>query len=186
MATPGPGSDAVDLLMREHRLVEQLFLQLDAAAAAGDDPDQRELADRILAELSAHAAIEEQVLYPAARQVPEAAELVDRSVTEHKELETVLAGLDGTDPDDAGFTEGFGRARDMVASHVEEEERELLPLLRRSLPEEELLALRDRLVEARADAPRRPRPAGPVAAVADTASSLIDKAKDAIRGLGPD
>lgn len=52
-------ADAIDLLMREHRLAEQLFLQIDAAMAAGDEAEQRQLAERILTELSTHAAIEE-------------------------------------------------------------------------------------------------------------------------------
>ncbi|MDP8938231.1 MAG: hemerythrin domain-containing protein [Actinomycetota bacterium] len=181
-----PAADAVSLLMREHRLAEQLFLQLDAAVEAGDQDDQRELADRILTELSAHAAIEEEVLYPAARAVPDAAGAVDRSLAEHKELETVLARLEGTDPGDARFAEGFRQAREMVDHHVAEEEGELFPVLRRSLADDELASLRDRLVEARSAAPTRPRPSTPVAAVADAATSLIDKAKGAIRSLGPD
>jgi len=184
MANPAPGADAVDLLMRDHRLVEQLFLQLDAAMAAGDDADQRELADRIVTELSKHAAVEEEeVLYPAARRVDDTAGLVDRSVAEHEELEALLAGLDGTDPDDPEFAEGFGRARDLVTTHVAEEESELLPALRRSLSYEDLVTLRDRLVDARAGAPDRPRRATRVTVVAEAAGSLIAKAKDAIRGL---
>ena len=178
-----PGIDAVDLLMRDHRLVEQLFLQLDAALAAGDHANQRELADRILTELSVHAAVEEEVLYPAARQLPDVAGMVDRSLAEHKTLETLLAGLDGRDPGDTGFEEGFHQARDLVAEHVGEEEGELFPALRRSMSGDELAALADRLADARAGAPDRPRPANPVAAAADAASSLLDRAKDAIRNL---
>jgi len=184
--TAGRGTDAVDHLMREHRAAEQLFLQLDAALAAGDEADQRELAERLLAELSVHAAVEEEVLYPAARDVPDAAGVVDRSVAEHKELEALLAGLEGTGPGDAGFGEGFRRAGDLFARHVAEEEGELFPVLRRDLSEDELTRLRDALADARRTAPTRPRPSAPVAAVADAAASLIDKAKDAIRSLGPD
>lgn len=179
-------ADAVDLLMREHRLAEQLFLQIDAAMATGDDGEQRQLAERILTELSTHAAIEEEVLYPAARRIPDLAATVDRSEAEHKELETVLARLDGRNPGDTGFQDGFRRARDLVAQHVAEEEGELLPSLRRSLSGDELVTLRDRLTEARRSAPARPRPPAPVAAVAEAAASLIDKAKDAIRSRGSD
>lgn len=184
MATDG-AADAVDLVMREHRLVEQLFLQIDAAMAAGDDADQRELADRILTELSVHAAMEEEVLYPAARHMPEAAAMVDRSLAEHKGLEALLAGLDGKDPGDAAFADGFPRARDLVTHHMAEEEAELLPALRRSMSEDELVALRDRLVEARRTASSRPH-SSPAAVVAEAAASLIDKAKDVIRNRGSD
>lgn len=178
-----PGGDAVDLLMREHRLVEQLFLQLDAAVAAGDEADQRELADRLIEELTAHAAIEEEVLYPAARQVPEAAAMVDESVAEHAELKGLLARLDGKDPGDDDFVEGFGRARDLFTSHVGEEEGDLFPKLRDFFDEHKLVTLRNNLAMARKTAPTSPASATPVAAVADAASSLLDKAKDAIRHI---
>ncbi len=181
-----PGGDATVLLMREHRLVDQLFLQLDAAVAAGDDADQRELADRVLTQLSVHAAIEEEVLYPAARAVPDVAAMVDRSLAQHKELEALLADLDGTGPARPGFAEGFRRARDLVVHHVGEEEGELFPALRRSLSPDELASLGDRLIEARATAPTRARRSTPVTAVTEAAASLIDRAKEAIRSLGSD
>ena len=177
------GTNAVDVLMRDHRLVEQLFLQLDAALAGHDHAEQRELADQILTALSVHTAIEEEVLYPAARGVPDAAGLVDRSLADHEELEALLAGLDGRQPGDPGFEEGFRRAGDLVAEHVGEEEGELFPTLRRSMPDDELVALGDRLAEVRAAVPGRPRRASPVAAVADAASSIVDKARDAFRSI---
>lgn len=178
-----PGGDAVDLLMREHRLVEQLFLQLDAAVAAGDEDDQREMADRIVTELTVHAAIEEEVLYPAARKVADTAGLVDGSEAEHAELKALLTRLDGRDPGDAGFAEGFGQAREMVSHHVGEEEAELFPKLRDALAAYELEVLRTRLIEARQTAPTSPPAAGPVAAVTDAAGSLLEKAKEAIRHI---
>ena len=176
-----PGADAVDLLMREHRLVEQLFLQLDAAVEAGNEADQREVADRIVSELTAHAAIEEEVLYPAARKVAELAGLVDESEAEHAEVKALLAGLAGKDPGDTGFVEGFAKARELVSHHVDEEEAELFPKLREATAPYELEVLRSRLVEAREKAPTSPRSGNPVAAVADAAGSLIDRARGAFR-----
>ena len=178
-----PGGDAVDLLMREHRLVEQLFLQLDSAVEAGDEAGQREVADRIVAELTAHAAIEEEVLYPAARKVADLAGLVDESEAEHAELKTLLAGLAGKDPGDDAFVEGFAKARDLLSHHVDDEEAELFPKLRKAVAPYELEVLRTRLEEARSTAPTSPPAANPVAAVADAASSLFDRAKDAIRHI---
>ncbi len=123
------------------------------------------------------------MLYPAARGVPEAAGLVDRSLAEDEEIEALLAGLERRQPGDAGFEEGFGQARDLLARHVGEEEGELFPTLRRSMSDDDLVALGDRLAEARAGAPGRPRPARPVAAVADAAASIVDKARDAFRSI---
>ncbi|MGK2948431.1 MAG: hemerythrin domain-containing protein, partial [Acidimicrobiales bacterium] len=63
--------DAITLLKTDHKAVEQLFKRFEKA---GDRAfvEKRELVDRIIEELSKHAAIEEQLFYPVVRAtVPE-------------------------------------------------------------------------------------------------------------------
>ena len=63
--------DAITLLRNDHKTVEQLFKRFEKA---GDRAyvEKRQIVDRIIEELSVHAAIEEQVFYPVARAtVPE-------------------------------------------------------------------------------------------------------------------
>ena len=58
--------DAITLLRNDHKTVEQLFKRFEQA---GDRAhvEKRQIVDRIIEELSVHAAIEEQVFYPVAR-----------------------------------------------------------------------------------------------------------------------
>ena len=54
--------DVIDLLLRDHRLIDGLAEQLDAA----DDPAEiRRLFMRIVEELTAHEAAEQEVVFPA-------------------------------------------------------------------------------------------------------------------------
>jgi len=56
--------DAITLLKQDHKTVEQLFKQFEKASQPAQ---QRNLAKRVIEELSVHAAIEEMVFYPAVR-----------------------------------------------------------------------------------------------------------------------
>ena len=58
--------DAIALLKADHREVERLFKAFEKAGSAAHK-SKRKLVDQMIAELSRHAAIEEEVLYPAAR-----------------------------------------------------------------------------------------------------------------------
>ena len=61
--------DAITLLKQDHKTVEKLFKQFEKTTAPAE---QRKLAQRIVKELSVHAAIEEMVFYPAVRaRVPQ-------------------------------------------------------------------------------------------------------------------
>ena len=77
--------DAIELLTRDHRHVEELFGQF----RSGSDEERRASAEGIIRELSIHAAIEEELFYPAVRkQMPACRALVEAG-----------ADLNLTDPD---------------------------------------------------------------------------------------
>jgi hemerythrin superfamily protein len=58
--------DAIELLKHDHRMVEQLFRDYDAAAS---DRQRRGVVEIAIRELSKHAALEELTVYPFARQL---------------------------------------------------------------------------------------------------------------------
>ena len=90
--------DAITLLRDDHKTVEQLFKRFEKA---GDRAyvEKRQIVDRIIEELSIHAAIEEQVFYPVARAtVPDTEDIALESLEEHHIVKWVLSELDGMDP----------------------------------------------------------------------------------------
>lgn len=182
----GARLDAVELLIADHRTVEQLFQQLELASKTSAVENQRDLAQRLVRDLSVHAAAEEQVLYPALRRsLDDGERLADEGIAEHGELRQLLADLDGAQPHDDRFFPGFRRVMEIVRAHAAEEETTVLPRLREALGQEQLYELAEALSNAKRLAPTRPHPHAPARPpgniVVGAAASLADRTRDVIR-----
>ena len=137
----------------------------------------------MIEELSVHAAIEEQVLYPAARgAVPDATDEVLEALEEHHVVKWTLSELDGMDPGDERFTAKVTVLIDLVRHHVKEEEGELFPELRAAMKRKELEELADALEAAKKAAPTRPHPRAPDTPpgniVAGMAAGAVDRVEE--------
>lgn len=130
---PAGANDALALLEADHRAVEKLF---EAFKKAGDDDLEAKaaLAQRACEELTMHAIIEEELLYPAAQEaLPDDDKLdVDEAYVEHFLVKTLIAKFMTLKAGDKGFDATFKVMSEMVQHHVEEEEEELFPELRRT------------------------------------------------------
>lgn len=153
--------DAITLLKNDHRAMEQLFKRFENA---GDRAfvQKRDIVDRIIEELSVHAAIEEQVFYPATRAlVPEVEDIALESLEEHHLVKVVLSELEKMDPADERFDAKVTVLIENVRHHVEEEESDYFPKVREALGRNDLADMGDTMEAARATAPTRPHPALP-------------------------
>ena len=182
-ATP----DAVAVLKADHRAVEKLFRQFERTGD-GAHKTRRKLVDQMITELSVHAAIEEEVLYPAARQeIPDALDNVLEALEEHHVVKWELSELDGLDPRDERFDAKVAVMAENVRHHVEEEERELFPILRQHLGRKRLVELGGLLTEARRGAPTRPHPRSPDTPPANllpnAVAGAVDKARDLVGSI---
>ncbi|GHJ91397.1 hemerythrin [Streptomyces sp. NE5-10] len=147
--------DGIVLLRDDHKTVEKLFKEFERA---GDDTARkREIADEVIRELTVHAWIEERVFYPAAREAaPETTDHILESVEEHHAVAWMLSELEGFDPADERFDAKMTVLMENVRHHVEEEEKDWFPDVRKAMGRNRLLELGDRMEEARKDAPRSP------------------------------
>lgn len=132
--------DLIDVLVAEHRVVEQLFAEIETTT---DDPRRRrDIVDVVIAELTRHSAAEERYLYPTTREHLSAGEdLAKHELAEHAEAAELISRikpLDATDPDlDPLITRLMADMR----HHVQEEETELFPRLRQACSRESLRRL---------------------------------------------
>ena len=132
-ATDSASEDALTLLVADHRAVEKLFKAFERAA--DDDLEAKAaLAQRACEELSIHTMIEEELLYPAAQEaLPDSDKVdVEEAYIEHFLVKTLIAKFETMKAGDKGFDATFKVMSEMVGHHVEEEEEELFPELRRS------------------------------------------------------
>lgn len=134
-ATPQRSSDAprdaIALLKQDHRTVEALFDQFEDA----EEHEQSQLAERICNMLTVHAQIEEEILYPAAKQAfedEEEEDLVHEAAVEHQSAKDLIAKIEGMTPDDALFEATVKVLGEYVKHHVKEEENELFAALKKT------------------------------------------------------
>jgi hemerythrin superfamily protein len=179
--------DAITLLKDDHRTVEQLFKRFEQAGERAH-VQKRQIVDRIIEELSVHAAIEEQVFYPVARAaVPVTEQIVLESLEEHHIVKWLLSELADMDPAHERFDAKVTVLIENVRHHVEEEEGEFFPKVREQLGRNELADLGETMADAKKSAPTRPHPrmpdAGPANAVAGAITGVVDRVGDNLSGI---
>src|SRR3954471_21061970 len=120
--------DIIGLLTNDHAEVNQLFGRFSQSP----NPDTKdELGKEIVHELSIHAAVEEQFVYPLVRKkVDGGDDLVDHAIEEHQEVKQLLADIEKLEPGKAEFSNKMEKVISSVREHVSEEEGEVFPQLR--------------------------------------------------------
>jgi hemerythrin superfamily protein len=152
--------DAIVLLKDDHKTVEKLFKKFEKAADRAYKT-KRKLVDQMITELTTHTYIEEQVFYPAAREsVPETTDHILESIEEHHVVVWMLSELSGMDPTDERFDAKVTVLIENVRHHVEEEEEEWFPQVRKSMGRKALKELGERLATAKTEAPSDPLKVG--------------------------
>jgi hemerythrin superfamily protein len=145
---------ATDLLKKQHRMVEKLFKQVEKT----DDPRRRrQLMDEIVDALKLHTQIEEEVFYPAVRELgtSKAEEMIDEAFEEHHVVDLVLAELPEVDPEDERFEAKMTVLSELVQHHVEEEEKEMFQLAEKKLGAERIRELGQQMEQMAGAAQRR-------------------------------
>ncbi|HEX2030702.1 MAG TPA: hemerythrin domain-containing protein [Actinomycetota bacterium] len=180
-----PEGDVLELLVEDHAAVEALFARFERRAAEVPNPNLDVVRD-ITRELSVHAAVEEQVLYPLMREaLPGGGELADHGIEEHQEIKERLAAIEALDPADEAWAREVMALIADVRHHVREEEDEQFPRLRAAVPSDRLTELARTVDRAKAVAPTRPHPRAPSTPPANRVvgpvAGLIDRVRDGAR-----
>jgi hypothetical protein len=180
--------DVIALIKADHDAVDRLFRRYKGLSERSIK-SRRNVADRVIKELSVHAVIEEDVLYPVARTtVPRGDQLVKEALREHRSLKKALAALDRCPPDDQAFDHLMADIEKEVRHHVKEEEGPggILSQLRKHAPPEQLRRMAKLTRQAKQAAPTRPHPNAPDTPpgniVVGAVTGMIDKAKDKLAG----
>jgi hemerythrin superfamily protein len=142
-------------------------------------------------ELVRHAVAEEMHLYPAVRRhVPDGDTIADKELSDHAEVERVLAELEKADTADGNFTTLIHRLIGDVSEHVRDEENNLFPQLAKHASPEDLLRLGEQVQSAKEKAPTRPHPSAPdrppLNKILAPGAGLVDRIRDHLSGRGKD
>ncbi len=170
------GRNVVDVLTGQHRELLQLCDRLTA------EPDDQRVLDVVIATLSRHLSAEEQYLYPAVRAVlPDGVALAERELAQDHGLLVTMQQLA------RGAATRIELITELIAAtrrHVEADAADLLPLLNRLAPVEDLIRVGNRIELAEEAAPTRPHPGTtsvpPWNKIVDPAVAVVDKVRDAL------
>lgn len=189
--------DALSLLREDHRQVEKLFGRFEETTSRAHKT-RNDLVAKMIRELSAHAAIEEQFFYPMLRKaVSELDDMVLEALEEHHIVKWTLSELQGMDAADERFGAKVSVLMESVRHHVKEEERELFPAVKSAVSRDSLQEMGRILEDAKQTAPTRPHPRtpdeppgnlvlGPLAAIGDRAQDVARSLLDRVLGDGQD
>ena len=137
--------DAIKLLKQQHREVEKLFEQFEKA---GDKASKTktQLCQKIADALAVHATIEERIFYPATKDA-RTEDLLHEAVEEHLSAKRIIADLVEQEPEDEELKAKMSVLKEQIQHHVEEEEKELFPKVKKLLDAERLEDLGDEMME---------------------------------------
>ena len=179
--------NAIDVIKSDHQTVERLFGSFESASGA---EEKGRIARDVVRELSMHASLEEQMLYPTVRvRVPNGNPLADTAIAEHQTLKQLLAQVETMDPTADAFDETMNRVITHTRQHVEEEETSLLPELQSRLGDAELQQFGWLMSQAMQLMPAHPHPEVPGYATAQLLAgpwaSIADRMRDFFEALAP-
>jgi hemerythrin superfamily protein len=121
--------DAIALLKADHQNVSAMFERFERSRQESVKDD---LAQKICDELTVHAAVEEEIFYPAVREKIGDDELMDEAAVEHASAKMLIGeigkGRRGNDMFDAKVTV----LGEYVKHHVKEEQNEIFPKARKA------------------------------------------------------
>lgn len=135
---------ATQLLKSQHRAAAKIFGELEKGRATNAQARVQEL----VASLSAHMVIEQELFYPAVKEIKP--DLVLESFEEHAATQFGMERLLRTKPENESFAARVTTLREMIRHHVEEEESDLFPKVEKQMKAAELQTLGE-LMKARFD-----------------------------------
>lgn len=120
--------NAIAMLKTQHAEVESLFQKLEHER---DEADRADLIGRVIDRLTMHAALEEEIFYPAVADLPGGRGLTEHARDEHRKVDRLLDALRASHFTETAATATLAELRRTVEHHVAEEEHRVLPMAER-------------------------------------------------------
>jgi hemerythrin-like domain-containing protein len=147
-------NDPIAMLKRDHREVEQMLTKLQGSKSAAR---RRSTVEKLVKELNLHMDLEEQMIYPLVAQELGAPKAEEAEI-EHRLTREGIAHLQEM-VDQPGFGAVVEMLRAGIKHHVKEEEREILPKLKRKMDRAQLAELGEQAMQMKIERGSSVRPA---------------------------
>ena len=149
-------SDAIVMLKQDHKEIRSLFRRFEKASEDATATRGR-LVDRMIELLTVHTYLENECMYPEVwRLVPELEQDVLESYEEHHVAEVLTAELAVMRPGNDRFQAKTTVLIENVTHHMDEEEQDWFPKVRKALGRKQLADIGAQMAEMRKHAPHKP------------------------------
>jgi hemerythrin superfamily protein len=135
--------EAIEMLKHDHDKVEKAFKEFEKVDR--DDMEAcRQLIVTVCEDLKVHTTLEEEIFYPAVREVIEDDDIMNEASVEHETAKMLIEQLENMQDDDPNYHATFTVLGEYVRHHVKEEEGEMFPAAKKSALDFDSLAERMR------------------------------------------
>src|SRR5215831_10478066 len=125
--------NAIEMLREDHRKAKKLFEEFEHTE---EEQSKEQIVEHTLRELEVHAALEEEIFYPAAEEQIGEKDSMDEAREEHHVVKLLIGELKKMRADDDRYNAKYTVLAESVKHHIEEEESELFPKLEGKLDAE--------------------------------------------------
>ena len=127
--------DIFELIKADHRKVEEIFSEIENTNRS---KQLDKYFNQLYKDLNIHAQVEELTFYPTMRNHKATEKFLEEAEEEHTEVKVMLEQMKSMDSTSAEFPEKIKQLKKAVQHHVQEEENEIFPQVRKSMKDEEL------------------------------------------------
>jgi hemerythrin superfamily protein len=137
-------------LKDDHKKVKKAYKQFEKLDVEDDAQECESIVQQVLDDLTLHAALEEEFLYPAVKELIAEPDLIEEAEVEHESMHTMIDQLRDMGAGDEKYAARFTVLCEYVLHHVKEEEGEMFPQLARVKLDWEAIA--DEMAQRRMEA----------------------------------
>ncbi len=126
--------------IREDHVIQRMLVK-KLVETHGDTSERKEIFKKLKSELEAHAVAEERCFYVPLIESDLTQEKARHSISEHHEMDEMIAELEGTSMDSPGWLVTAKKLKHEVEHHLDEEEHEVFQMAGKVLTEKQKVEL---------------------------------------------
>ena len=124
--------DAIDQLVADHKKVKGLFNQFENIKDGASDEEKGALVGKICDELTVHETVENDVFFPAVREVLRNKDVLEEATVEQDDAGEAIQALGALTPGEPGYEDKVKELGAQIAAHAAEEEKDVFPKVQAS------------------------------------------------------
>lgn len=141
------------LILTDHTLVRTIYDKFKMCT----HKEAAQWRNQLIYEIARHSVAEELILYPLMRgKIPDGEKWYQDSIQDHQNIKQHLYEIQSIDPSSLNFRSKVDETMKVVFSHIDEEETIVLPLVRQTFSEEELISAGNQFMRRKFIVPTKP------------------------------